>query len=68
MTLKWTKEKPTKNGWYWYKKEEHESIVVFVRLGRVFKIYSQYARGVEGMSGRWAGPLQEADIETDEIK
>ena len=55
--LVWTRKKPTKDGWYWYRHEGKQPIVGRVLCGGVFWA-GQYFR-VEDLADEWAGPIPE---------
>ena len=61
--MKWTKDKPTVPGWYWY---QHKSSVI--RIGEVFIATRGRSKGkllLEGFSMigdyKWAGPIAEPE-------
>ena len=65
--LRWTTEKPTSPGWYWYGPEKEvlpiivliqkrEDIVGVVKLFALF-IESLDILETENLPGQWAGPL-----------
>lgn len=62
--LRWTKESPTKDGWYWWK----DARVGEVFVAWVFTVLRTYARLLDGndndyeiekLDGEWAGPIPE---------
>lgn len=63
--LRWTKENPTKEGWYWYRKDSSSVANNIVRVswsqeknclvGNVW--LSQF--DVKEFGGEWAGPIEE---------
>jgi hypothetical protein len=59
--MKWTKEWPDKNGWYWYKDSEYkEPVIVEVRYNGSWGIWFNESKlGVLGdYSERFAGPIR----------
>ena len=71
--LKWTKEKPTESGWYWWRFEKknvpHMVYVVWentmrpVENDRLLILYpnSNKEFEVETRGGEWAGPIPEPE-------
>lgn len=71
--LKWTQEKPTGPGWYWWRFEKnivphmvyvvHESTMRPVQTDRMLILYpnSKKELDVETRGGEWAGPIQEPE-------
>lgn len=71
--LKWTKEKPTEPGWYWWRFEKnivphmvyvvHESTMRPVQTDRMLILYpnSKKELDVETRGGEWAGPIPEPE-------
>lgn len=63
--MKWTSEKPTKPGHYWWRQEQGDPEVVFVEKGGFSLWWSRW--GMEGASRveralptcQWAGPIEE---------
>ena len=54
--LRWTKEKPTKEGWYWLKEEGRHAVVKMTAGGMISE---PYVRHVNEVDGEWAGPIPE---------
>jgi len=54
--LRWTRERPTKEGWYWYKHDDGQRII-----GRLFHGGLHFPGGnfnsLKDMPGEWAGPI-----------
>lgn len=71
--LKWTREKPTEPGWYWWRFEKnivphmvyvvHESTMRPVQTDRMLILYpnSKKELDVETRGGEWAGPIPEPE-------
>ena len=62
--MEWTREKPTKEGNYWYRAPEDDSCVVVVVLdfenslcAAAFDFYDT----VDSLDGEWAGPIPYPD-------
>ena len=62
--MNWTKERPTKAGWYWYQgpHEQSEPEVLAVEFDDEFDRFVQFGVGpqawVDECNGQWAGPLE----------
>ena len=59
--MKWTKEKPSKEGYYWYMESNTAEIVeiaIFPREIIVWCIAQEYANPIEVFNGEWYGPLE----------
>ena len=54
--LRWTKEKPTQEGWYWLKEEGRHAVVKMTAGGMISE---PYVRHVNEVDGEWAGPIPE---------
>jgi hypothetical protein len=71
----WTDEKPTIDGYYWYKEQKydwvtkdmnyyHPKIVQVVSAGKTMLAYHMgHRRFTEDMNGKWIGPLEVKDGE-----
>lgn len=70
--MKWTTEKPTKPGWYWWRRyPKKKAYKVEVKRGRgvlrgnqwleVYWEGERVARFDEPVRGEWAGPLDEPE-------
>lgn len=64
--MKWTSEKPTKPGWYWYKSLRRPTQVMQVYANEFFVRGVLFAQSsglnstrVAKLTGQWAGPLEE---------
>lgn len=59
--LRWTRERPTKEGWYWYKHDDGQRII-----GRLFHGGLHFPGGnfnsLKDMPGEWAGPIPEPEV------
>ena len=57
--LKWTKQKPTHAGWYWYRGQTHEEEPLIVQVDHAGQF--QWPDGgfqeVTLTKGEWAGPI-----------
>jgi hypothetical protein len=57
--LRWTEEKPTEPGWYWYRGEVDDADPLIVEVDRAG--YFQWPDGgfqeVKLTKGEWAGPI-----------
>lgn len=63
--MKWTVDKPTVMGWYWYG-DPRSFVVNIVRVvksksGIVQVKHSGFAYSLEEMDGRWAGPINQPE-------
>ena len=60
--MTWTIEKPTKPGWYWYRKNEEQSQVLMQMQGIGEQTTAVGPNGrwesVFNMPGEWSGPLE----------
>jgi len=59
--LKWTKEKPTKDGYYWYKDKITMQMIAFVDASTEaveFFVFPEETC-LDALDGEWAGPIQE---------
>ena len=56
--LKWTREKPTQEGWYWLKEEGRHAVVKMTAGGMISE---PYVRHVNEVDGEWAGPIPEPE-------
>jgi hypothetical protein len=68
--VKWTREKPTKPGFYWLRRQDDDDIVI--RLWRwsteefsVAFTGTDYDRDLGEVDGLWAGPLTTDDIQEE---
>ncbi len=62
--MKWTTEKPTAPGWYWYKGAGYPTILyVYTEtfIGSLFVEDPDYGGPVQGYPGEWAGPIPEPE-------
>ncbi len=64
--LRWTNEKPTTPGWYWWRLLYSQDIIVELRLGGGVNAkqlwvldYLDIARPLKDVGGQWAGPIEE---------
>ena len=74
--LRWTKEPPTKPGYYWHEKD-HEKQPVYVFRAATPEgekaLYTHFfgegdvVHKIERMSGKWAGPIPEPKSEMEEM-
>lgn len=59
--LKWTEQKPTVTGWYWFRGQAHEADPFIVQVDEAGQF--QWPDGgfqeVALAKGEWAGPIQE---------
>jgi len=63
----WTTEKPTKPGWYWYRKNEQEKSLlklgVYTFSDQMKAIWpSGRSESVISMSGEWSGPVGPIEV------
>ena len=56
-SLTWTKEKPTVNGWYWYRSQAYGKVIGKVYNGRVH--WNRDSSRIARLVGEWAGPIRE---------
>ncbi len=60
--MKWTTEKPTTPGWYWYKGAGYSTtLYVYTANGGLFVEDHDYTGPVQGYPGEWAGPIPEPE-------
>ena len=62
--LKWTKDKPTKEGYYWLKEDKTESEIVLIQeLFDGLWIWIQRDEDVYALpeDAEWAGPIEEPE-------
>lgn len=64
--MKWTDERPTKPGWYWWRSDTRTLMVVcYVEMserdGCVSFAYGERYRLLSEMKGQWAGPIMEPE-------
>lgn len=53
--MEWTKEKPTVEGWYWYRLgEDGEASVVLIKYGKVWAHGALGGGPIEGLQGEWS--------------
>lgn len=60
--LRWTREKPTEQGWYWWRSSScEEGMPIEVKalsLGRLIALLPNENKLLDGLTdGDWAGPL-----------
>ena len=57
--LAWTKKRPTKTGYYWYKAKIGETLIAFVDMETEWVDLMGYpgAENLDFMQGEWAGPI-----------
>ena len=62
---RWSRERPTKKGWYWYRhKPEWEPRVMFVTTElRVAQVGFEGQESMDVYSGEWQGPITPHDQE-----
>jgi hypothetical protein len=64
--MKWTLQKPTTEGWYWFREKNMEPEVVHLCLSRddaMLEVQSVFGQGnapiqVSAWDGEWFGPLE----------
>jgi len=65
--MNWTTDKPTKPGWYWYKKEDHDMFhadgIAIVEVIKeedwlVCRHSNSDNEWIEDSQAQWAGPLE----------
>lgn len=68
MKLKWTKKKPTKPGWYWWKRLccEVEMVEIFEQIPSGILMHRELDEPVESVADAepqclWAGPIPEPE-------
>lgn len=64
--MKWSKEKPTQAGWYWWKDldrpgKPHMAHVVNDGYGLTVYGIEEYSRRLYEVRGEWAGPIPEPE-------
>ncbi len=65
MITIWTREKPTQEGWYWFKGDNSRfnkffkdgTIVYFHPEGHISMVGTNDAYRLDDLSGKWVGPL-----------
>ena len=61
MKLKWTKEKPTKDGWYWFRHKAFNTYIAKVTCGGTI-LFGQYFNVKDiNNDAEWAGPIPEPE-------
>jgi hypothetical protein len=58
--MKWTKEKPNKEGWYWVKFNSLKSITYVCKIGNTL-ISTAYNYKKIPPEAEWAGPIPEPE-------
>lgn len=60
-TYRWSTDKPTQPGWYWFRGKAHESdaFIVLVDEAGQFQWPDGGFQEVSLARGEWAGPIQE---------
>lgn len=53
--MKWTKERPTVEGWYWYRDDNRAAQIVGV--GKRAGFMDGKVVELDELSGEWAGPI-----------
>ena len=59
--LKWTKELPTQEGWYWNKEINYKPECVKVDItanGEFYVLYDEEMQNVKRFGGEWYGPIE----------
>jgi hypothetical protein len=66
--MKWTTEKPTQDGWYWYRPapDDNRPLITWIQMVsfpitqtvEAFASCEELANFVDYISGEWAGPLE----------
>lgn len=67
--MNWTRDKPTKEGWYWFRMENEEKRVVIVYVisqDRMVAVGSESEGNPALQNGAWCGPLQPPPFEARE--
>jgi hypothetical protein len=72
--MKWTLQKPTTEGWYWFREKNMEPEVVHLCLSRddvMLEVQPVFAQGtppihVSTCDGEWFGPLEPPPFEERE--
>lgn len=63
--MKWTTERPTKAGFYWYREGEADNFPVVVNVAPEHDFAGPWDDGSETrlshMNGEWSGPLEPPD-------
>jgi len=76
-SLTWTREKPTKDGWYWYKEYGNKASLWNLDTSREYGLWLKWyyggtVRDTEAMNGTWSGPIPEPEekitITNEELK
>ena len=60
--LRFSREKPTQDGWYWYRDKDMEPTIGFL-LGRCLSLRGGDYVYIENAPGEFAGPIQEPEEE-----
>ena len=61
MTLKWMKEKPTQDGYYWYRDKITMQMIAFVDASTEAVEFFMFPgeTWLDALDGEWAGPIPE---------
>lgn len=61
--LRWTKEKPTQNGWYWWRTGEDCNLrgIVSVCIETDIMVLAGSYKYLSQTTGEWAGPIPEPE-------
>ena len=68
--MTWTIEKPTRPGWYWYRKDEKD-IQLLVDVRKIEEHLTaawpnSLTEFIDSMPGEWAGPLERSVSRTSQ--
>lgn len=66
--MKWTRNKPTQTGWYWYRNNDIQPAVIHVNISGslsgygdtrpyAFLPFMDYDQPLDAFPGEWCGPL-----------
>jgi hypothetical protein len=59
--MKWTKEKPNKNGYYWYSDDVADPEIVLLEWPYVWFYKEMCNEQIEYLDGEWSGPIPEPE-------
>ena len=65
--LRWTKKKPTQEGYYWYKDKQTSQIIALITtldnelIVHAANRYANYPVRMVDLNGEWAGPIPEPE-------
>jgi hypothetical protein len=55
--MQWQREKPTKEGWYWWQPVPNYAEIVLVKQGFVYEVGKEKGKQLGLTAGQWYGPI-----------